>query len=805
MPKRNRPPSRASGKPHSEKKVDQRGNAPQGKSRRSGKPAADKPSARGRKSTRATGGIVDPHAEREAQRYEHPIPSREAILALLVEHGSLLRPDAIADALKIDDPERREALDKRLHAMLRDGQLLQSRRGGLAPAERIGLIAGTVLANADGYGFLRPDEGGEDLYLSPAQMRQVLHGDRVLASVVGVDRRGRQQGAIREVLERRSPRLVGRVVEEHGVMVVDPDDRRLHQDVLIPPDARNGACAGQIVIAEITEPPTQQRGPIGRIVSVLGERLQPSLIVEMAIASHGLPHEWPDAVTREAEALEPKVSKGEHAGRVDLRTLPLVTIDGADSRDFDDAVYAEPARGGGFKLIVAIADVSYYVQPETPLDEEAYQRGTSAYFPGFVVPMLPETLSNGICSLNSDVDRLCMACEMHLDAQGEVTRTKFYPGVMRSHARLTYDQVWQVIGERDAEARRSMGKLLPHIDNLHLLYKAFAAARKRRGTIEFETTEVDYRLDEHGEVVSLGSHERNDAHKLIEECMIAANVQAAKFLAKNKIPAPFRVHAPPPADKYEDLLQFLREYKLKLPPLSEVKPRDYSALLKRVADRPDAGLFRSVLLRSQSLASYQSANHGHFGLALDAYAHFTSPIRRYPDLLVHRAIRYALEGGKPSAYLYTESKMTTMAAHCSRTERRAEEAERDVDDRYKCAWMEKHVGSEFDGIVTGVTSFGLFVELDESKVSGLVHITQLRNDYYQFDAVRHELKGDRTGVVFRLGDAVRVQVLRASMEDRKIDFRLVVKDGASSLGRSRPAGDQAIARRRAPTKSRSTR
>ncbi|MGH8234464.1 MAG: ribonuclease R, partial [Rhodanobacteraceae bacterium] len=718
MPKRTRPPSRPSRKPRSKKKPGQRSNAPQERVRRSGKPAPDNPPASGRKSPHASARVVDPHAEREAQRYQHPIASREAILALLAEHGSLLRPDAIADALKIDDPERREALDKRLRAMLRDGQLLESRRGGLAPAERIGLIAGTVLANADGYGFLRPDEGGEDLYLSPAQMRQVLHGDRVLASVIGIDRRGRRQGAIREVLERRPPRLVGRVVEEHGVTVVDPDDRRLHQDVLIPPDARNGARAGQIVIAEITEPPTSQRGPIGHIVSVLGERLQPSLIVEMAIASHGLPHEWPEAVTREAEALEPGVAKAEHAGRVDLHNVPLVTIDGVDSRDFDDAVYAEPASGGGFKLIVAIADVSYYVQPETALDEEAYQRGTSVYFPGFVVPMLPETLSNGICSLNPELERLCMACEMHVDTHGEVTRAKFYPGLMRSHARLTYDQVWQVIGERDAEARRGMGKLLPHIDNLHALYKAFTTARKRRGTIEFETSEVDYRLDGHGEVVSLGSHERNDAHKLIEECMIAANVQAAKFLEKKKIPAPFRVHAPPPADKYEDLLQFLCEYKLKLPPLPDVKPRDYAALLKRVADRPDAELFRSVLLRSQSLASYQPVNHGHFGLALDAYAHFTSPIRRYPDLLVHRAIRYALAGGKPAAYLYTESKMTTMAAHCSRTERRAEEAERDVDDRYNCAWMEKHVGSEFDGIVTGVTSFGLFVELDESKVSG---------------------------------------------------------------------------------------
>ncbi|MGH8125338.1 MAG: ribonuclease R [Rhodanobacteraceae bacterium] len=768
MPTRNRPPSRPTRGTRAKKSERKRTGTSAGPAKSGAKPAGPR-----KHGDKPAGRFIDPHAEREARRYEHPIPSREAILALLTERGSLLPVDNIAEALGIHDALRREALDKRLRAMLRDGQLLQSRRGGVAPAERIGLIAGTVLANAEGYGFLRPDEGGEDLYLSPAQMRQVLHGDRVLASVVGVDRRGRRQGAIREVLERRAPRLVGRVVEEHGVTVVDPDDRRLHQDVLIPPDARNNARAGQIVIAEITDPPTLQRGPIGRIVSVLGERLEPSLIVEMAIESHGLPHTWPLEVTREAEAVEPRVAQGEYADRVDLRKLPLVTIDGADARDFDDAVYAEPVRGGGFRLIVAIADVSHYVRPETALDGEAYERGTSAYFPGFVVPMLPETLSNGICSLNPELERLCMACEMRVDAKGEVTRAKFYPGVMRSHARLTYDEVWRAIGERDAEARRSLGKLLPHIDHLHDLYKSFDAARKRRGTIEFETSEVEYRLDDRGEVVSLGARTRNDAHKLIEECMIAANVQAAGFLVKMKIPAPFRVHAPPPADKYEDLLGFLHEYKLKMPSLDKVKPRDFAALLKRVADRADADLFRNVLLRAQSLASYQPANHGHFGLALDAYAHFTSPIRRYPDLLVHRAIRYALAGGKPAAYLYTESKMSAMSAHCSRTERRAEEAERDVDDRYKCAWMEQHVGAEFDGVVTGVASFGLFVELTESKVSGLVHISQLRNDYYQFDARRHELRGERTGTVFRLGDAVRVQVLRASMEDRRIDFRLV--------------------------------
>jgi ribonuclease R len=740
----------------------------------------------------APGTFHDPHAAREAQRYENPIASREAILELLVRHGKPIEFEDIARSLHIRDEQSREALEKRLRAMLRDGQLLQNRVGELAPARKLDLIAGSVLANAEGYGFLRPDEGGDDLYLSPAQMRQVLHGDRVLAAVVGVDRRGRKQGAIREVLERRASRLVGRVVEEHGVMVVAPDDRRLHQDVLIPPDARNGARAGQIVVAEITEPPTLQRGPIGKVLSVLGERLQPSLIVEMAIASHDLPHEWPAQVLRDAANVEPKVGKAEHAGRVDLRDVPLVTIDGADARDFDDAVYAEPVRGGCYRLIVAIADVSHYVRPETALDGEAYARGTSVYFPGFVVPMLPETLSNGICSLNPDVERLCMVCEMQVDARGEVTRAKFYPGLMRSHARLTYERVWQAIGQGDKDARRELADVLPQLEHLHALYKLLARARERRGSIDFDTAEVKYRLDASGEVVALGAQPRNDAHRLIEECMIAANVQAARFLTRKKIPALYRVHAPPPATKYEDLLEFLREYKLKLPPIEKVTPADFAALLAKTRDRADAGLIQSVLLRAQSLASYQPENHGHFGLALEAYAHFTSPIRRYPDLLVHRAIRYALSGGKPDAYLYTESKMAVMATHCSHTERRAEEAERDVDERYKCAFMEKHVGAEFDGLITGVTSFGLFVELDESKVSGLVHVSQLPNDYYHFDPVRHLLKGERTRARYTLGDAVRVQVLRASMEDRKVDFRLVTDRGNP---RSGDHGDKGRARR----------
>jgi ribonuclease R len=512
---------------------------------------------------------------------------------------------------------------------------------------------------------------------------------------------------------------------------------------------------------------------MGVILSVLGERLQPSLVVEMAIASHDLPHEWPAEVLRDAAQVEPEVTAVEREGRTDIRQLPLVTIDGSDARDFDDAVYAEPKRGGGWRLIVAIADVSHYVQIGNALDREAYDRSTSTYFPGFVVPMLPETLSNGICSLNPKVERLCMVCDMQVDAEGNVVKSKFYDAVMLSHARLTYDKVWQAVGLRESDAQHEVADVLPQLENLHALYKAMAGQRRRRGAIDFETPEVKFRLDQTGSVESMGATERNDAHKLIEECMIAANVQAALFLEKKKIPALFRAHEPPPAEKYEDLQQFLREFKLSMPSVDKVTPADFSEVLRMVKDRPERELIQNVLLRSQSMAAYQPDNRGHFGLALSAYAHFTSPIRRYPDLLVHRAIRYALSSGKPADYSYSPAEMAAMAIHCSQRERRAEEAERDVDERFKCAWMEKHIGSEFEGVVTGVTSFGLFVELDESKVSGLVHISQLANDYYHFDATRKLLKGERTGTQFRLGDHVRVQVLRASLEDRKIDFKMV--------------------------------
>lgn len=750
--------------------------------------------ARASEDRRDAGLAGDPYAEREAARYEHPIPSREALIEFLDTQSELMTIERLGAGLGLGAERDLDALSKRLTAMVRDGQLLMNRRGGYGVARKLDLLAGTVLANRDGYGFLRPDSGSDDVFLPPATMRAVLHGDRVLVSVTGLDRRGRPEGQIVEVLERRSQRLVGRYEEQDGIGLVIPDDQRLHQDILIAAGQHGGARNGQIVSVEITTPPTRERPPLGRVISVLGEKLSASLTVKVAIESHGLPHEWPPAALEQAQAVSPEVSKGELDGREDLRALPLVTIDGEDARDFDDAVYAE-RRGRGWRLVVAIADVSHYVQPETALDEAAYERATSVYFPDFVVPMLPITLSNGICSLNPGVDRLCMVCDMQLDGEGHVTGSRFYPAVMHSHARLTYTQVWQVVGEHDEQTRKSLGPAtVERLEALHGLYHLLAARRAERGAIEFDSQEFKFKLAASGEVLAMGAYARNDAHKLIEECMIAANVEAARFIESKHLPAPFRVHARPPESKYTDLLEFLKEFKLRLPSWADVTPADYRRLLETVRERPDAALLESVLLRSQSLAVYLPTEPGHFGLALESYAHFTSPIRRYPDLLVHRAIRHAVGGGRPGNYLYGIERMTAMAAHCSKCERRADEAERDVDERYKCAWMEKHIGSTFDGRISGVTSFGIFVDMQPSNVSGLVHVTQLPNDYYHFDATRKMLSGERRGLSFRLGDPVKVMVLRASLEDRKIDLRLVDAEGGAAGG-ANPAPDGAPRKR----------
>ena len=736
----------------------------------------------------------DPHHAREAARYEQPIASREMLLRILEANEGPMDADALAQKLALTDPDRFDALSKRLGAMVRDGQLLQNRKGAFAPAARMDLIPGVVIANPDGFGFLRPEAGvgGDDLFLPPFEMRKVMHGDRVLASVTGMDRRGRREGAIVEVLERRLNRLIGRYTVEAGIGYVVPDDRRIQRNVLIPPGESADAKPGQLVVAELVQAPDTARPPIGKVLAVLGDKLTASLAVEAAIHGHELPHEFPQAVLDEATAVPLVVDEAMAAGRVDLRALPLVTIDGEDAKDFDDAVYCEPTRDG-FRLVVAIADVSHYVRPGTPLDDEAQLRATSVYFPGFVVPMLPETLSNGICSLNPKVDRLCFVCDMHIDRNGEATRSKFYEAVMNSHARLTYTQVWNAVGddalpEHREEALQKIGSQLPQVQRLHQLYQVLSKAREKRGAIEFESSEVRFVLGPQGEVTQAGMLQRNDAHKLIEECMIAANVEAAKYILKKQIPAPFRVHDKPPEQKYADLLEFLQEFKLKMPAWGKLEPRDFTALLKKIRERPDAALLESVLLRSQSLAVYAHENLGHFGLALEAYGHFTSPIRRYPDLLLHRAIKHALAGGKAANFRYSEHEMAALTLQCSQRERRADEAEREVDERYRAAWMEQHVGGQFSGTISGVTSFGLFIELDDSKVNGLVHVTQLPNDYYHFDPVRKTLTGERTGREFRLGDRADIVVLKASVEDRRIDFRLAEERGMQPMpARGKPA------------------
>ena len=721
------------------------------------------------------GAVRDPSSRGESDKYENPILSREGLLKFLRDAEGPLTLEDMAKALRLTAPDRMEALQRRLQAMVRDGQLLLNRRGGYAPAAQLDLLAGTVVAHPDGFGFVKFETGGEDGFLNPSELRKCFHGDRVLVSVINIDYKGRRNVAIAEVLERRHTRVTGRFNIRAGIATVVPDDKRLMHEVLIGPDDRNGAKDGQLVVAEITSALDSGRPPIGKVLVVLGDTLTASKVVEMAIHGHNLPHEFDAAVLREANAIPVDVQAAEVAARRDLRQLPLVTIDGEDAKDFDDAVYCEN-NAEGFRLVVAIADVSHYVRPGTALDDEAVLRGTSVYFPGYVVPMLPENLSNGICSLKPKVERLCFVCDMQVGFDGLVTRSQFYEAVMFSHARLTYNQVWKVIGENDAEQKAALGPLLPAIERLHQLYEILSKARAKRGAIEFESSEVHFELNQKGEVVQGGMLARNDAHKLIEECMIAANVEAGKAVLENGLHAPFRVHDRPPESKYADLLEFLKEFSLSMPAYSKVQPRDFTNLLKKTRERPDAALLETVLLRSQSLAVYATKNNGHFGLALAAYSHFTSPIRRYPDLLLHRVLKKALIAGSAGGYAYSEREMDTLCLQCSEKARRADEAEREVDERYRSAWMEQHVGSQFDGVISGVTSFGLFVELNQSKVNGLVHVTQLPHDYWHFDPQRKTLSGERRRLSFRLGDTIRVLVLKASVEDKRIDFKPILPE-----------------------------
>lgn len=717
--------------------------------------------------------LTDPHAEREQAKYEHPVPSRELILAKLRQHKSPIVLSDLAALLNVSGERDLEALRRRVKAMLRDGQLLKNRRDGLLPINEKDLIRGRVTAHPDGFGFLIKDEDGDDLFIPYEEMRKVLHGDRVVVRVNQKSRRGKREAMIVEVLERANHQIVGRLhIEPHRAYVVS-DNKRITQDILLRDYDPEVAKEGQMVTVTLLEQPTRRHPPVGKITEVLGEHMSAGMEIDVAIRSFGIPHVWSDDVQQQIEHLSAEVAKKDKKNRLDLRDTPLVTIDGADARDFDDAVFCEATKSG-WRLLVAIADVSHYVEAFSALDNDAKDRATSVYFPGRVIPMLPEILSNGLCSLNPDVDRLCMVCELRFDSEGKITRTSFHEGLMRSHARFTYSKVAKILVDKDAELRHTHQALVPHLETLYDLFKVLIKQRKKRGAIEFETTETRIVFDDQRKVSSIVPTRRNDAHRIIEECMISANIAAARFLGKHRMPGLYRVHEPPAAEKVDDLMDFLSMSGLRMSVRknSVPKAKDYSRIMKQIHGRPDFRLIQTVLLRSLSRAVYSPENLGHFGLGLEEYAHFTSPIRRYPDLLVHRAIRHVLRGGKPKDYAYSKADMVQLGEHCSTNERRADEAVRDVMDWLKCEYMLDKVGQTFTGIITTVTSFGIFVELDDVFVEGLVHITALPKDYYEHDELGQQLVGERTGRIYRVADKVDICVARVSLEDRKIDFEI---------------------------------
>ena len=712
--------------------------------------------------------LKDPHLERERRKYEHPLPSREFILQVMADDGSPLPPERLMGMLGIEEDEA-DHFARRLQAMARAGQILVNRRGALCIAEKLELVPGMVQGHPEGYGFFIPDAGDGDMFLSHAEMSKTMHGDRVMARRTGVDRRGRLEGEIVEVLEHRTERVVGRLVVEHGVTMVVPADRRLAHDIVIPAGEAAKAQAGQIVTVRIVQHPAKFSPPIGQIVEVLGDATDPGMEIEIAVRKHQVPHEFPADAEAQAAKVPQKVLKKDFKGREDLRELPLVTIDGEAARDFDDAVYCE-RQGKGFKLYVAIADVSHYVRPGDPLDREAAERGNSVYFPRRVIPMLPEALSNGICSLNPGVERLCMCCEMDINARGDVVRYSFYPAVMLSKARLTYTDVWEALSAPDSAAAQRLEPLLPQLRALDALFRVLVKARARRGAIDFETIETRMEFDDEGKIRAIHRVERNDAHRIIEECMLAANVCASDFLQSQGHPALYRIHEGPTPEKLERLREFLAEFGLQLGGGESPRAKDYAKLLASIQSRPDVQLLQTVMLRSLQQAVYSPEALGHFGLAYETYTHFTSPIRRYPDLIVHRAIRAVLAGSR-----YDGVDLGELGRHCSMTERRADDASRDVEAWLKCYYMRERVGEVFDGTVSGVAAFGVFVALDTVYVEGMIHVSELGNDYFQFDAARHQMLGERTGQRYRLGDRLRVKLVRVDMDRSRLDFVPVPK------------------------------
>ena len=710
--------------------------------------------------------LADPFYEREIERYESPLPSREYILQLLTEAGCPVEADALAEQLKITDDER-ELFQRRLGAMQRDGQLMLNRKRMLCLPDKLDLIKGRVEGHPDGFGFVSPEDGGDDLFLSPKEMHRVLHGDKVLVRVAGFDRRGRREGKIVEVLEHVNQFVVGRYYFEDGIGFLIAENRRINQDILVPLGNEGAAQSGQVVTVEIVTQPGAHNEAIGRVSEILGSYTGPGMEIEIALRKHDLPYVFPPEVEKQAAALPNKVLKKDMSGREDIRHLPLVTIDGETARDFDDAVYCEPLGRSGFRLIVAIADVSHYVKPNDALDTEGYERGNSVYFPRRVIPMLPEALSNGLCSLNPEVDRLSMVCDMQVSSTGSIKEYRFYPAVIFSHARLTYNQVWDWLsGATQPDAKQA--ELMPHLQALDKLFRTLLKARAKRGAIDFGSTETQMLFDDEGKIKAIVPVIRNDAHRIIEECMLAANVCASDYLHVNEQPALFRVHEGPTPEKLAALRGFMAEFGLDLAGGDKPHAKDYAALLEQIKPRPDAGLLQTVMLRSLKQAVYSPDNKGHFGLAYEAYTHFTSPIRRYPDLLVHRGIKAVLNGEKLPVKGLAE-----IGVHCSMTERRADDATRDVDAWLKTYFMRDRIGDEYNGTVSAVTSFGMFVALDEIFIEGLVHVSELGQDYFHYDQSKHWMLGERTGKRYRLGDRVRIKVMRADIETSKIDFALV--------------------------------
>lgn len=718
-------------------------------------------------------GQHDPYAQREADKYDNPIPSREFIIEALDEAQKPLKLFQVAKILDIaeEDEERFEALSRRLKAMARDGQVIRNRRGAFGLLKKMDLVKGRVLGHPDGYGFLVPEDGGKDLFLSEKEMHKVLHGDIVIASVVGEDRRGRQEGAIVEVSEHRTTQLLGRLATDNGLSWVRPDNNRITQDVFIPKDGLLEAQEGQVVLVDILSQPSLRSGPIGKIIEVVGDYMAPGMEIDSAIHSYGIPNEWSEALLEELSAIPDEVTEADMEGRKDLRNLQLVTIDGADTKDFDDAVFAK-RRKNGWRLVVAIADVSHYVKPGTELDKEALKRGNSVYFPQRVVPMLPSKLSDGLCSLNPHVDRLCMVADLAIDDEGRLERSQYYQAVMNSKARLTYSQVNDILKDGSSPYRQEFAEQVPHLEDLYELYKVLQVAREQRGALEFETTETRIVFDDDRKIQEIVPVVRNDAHKLIEECMLMANVATARYLKWHKIPIVYRVHEKPLEERLKNLRTFLADFGLTLEGGDEPSAHDFAAVVEKVKDQPYEHLVQTILLRSMNQAVYQPDNKGHFGLNYEHYTHFTSPIRRYPDLLVHRAIQHAWKKDA-GEFEYSEAKMQELGQHCSDTERRADEATRDAVTFLKCEFLSHRVGEEYEAVVTAATNFGLFVEIDPLYVEGLVHITELGEDYFHYDNARHCLKGERTGIVYRIGDRIRVQVAQVNLDDRKVDLRFI--------------------------------